>query len=677
MVSLYLAMRKPIRIAFNLLLFVIVAQTAHAVEMTWEFSVQVSASVQVSPNRITLTWPQDQYMQPNSYTVYRKAPGDSDWGQAVNLPGTATSYVDNSVVPGTAYEYQIVKVTSQYTGYGYLYSGINVPMIDNRGKLLLVVDNTYASALTNELARLQQDLTGDGWTPVRIDVSRNDSVQSVKDKIKAQYAADPANVKCLFLFGHVPVPYSGDIVPDGHTPDHQGAWPCDGFYGDMDGTWTDNSVNDTGAQYTRNQNIPGDGKFDQSTFPAPIKLMVGRVDLAKLPGELWYGGPTTIPPELDLLRNYLNKDHRFRTKQFSLPQRGVVGDFIGVRNGEAFAASGYRNFSTFFGANNIAKVETEGTWTKLLKNTPYLWGYGCGSGSLASVAGLGNSDSLHNVTTSELYTNDIKAAFVLFFGSWLGDWDGKDDIMRCVLALPSCGLASAWSGRPHWFLQHMGLGETIGFSTRLTQNNGPGGLYHNEVNPAAGQIHIALMGDPTLRLHIVAPPTTLSATNTGSAIKLNWNSSADPVVGYHVYRRNAGVGSFTRLTSSPVNDTNYTDVSNAGAATYMVRAVSLETSSSGSYFNPSTGAFVVAGSGNTTQTNASNVQTSLHISSNAPILTWASTTNKQYQISYKDTLEDPAWIAITQVTATESATSWVDHSMAAGRQRFYLVTPIN
>ena len=45
-------------------------------------------------------------------------------------------------------------------------------------------------------------------------------------------------------FGHVPVPYSGDIVPDGHMPDHVGAWPCDGFYGDMDGTWTDNAVND-------------------------------------------------------------------------------------------------------------------------------------------------------------------------------------------------------------------------------------------------------------------------------------------------------------------------------------------------------------------------------------------------------------------------------------------------
>ena len=88
----------------------------------------------------------------------------------------------------------------------------------------------------------------------------------------------------MFLFGHVPVAYSGDIVPDGHCPDHRGAWPCDGFYGDMDGEWTDSTVNDSTAADARNRNVPGDGKYDQSSFPAALKLMVGRVDLANMPG---------------------------------------------------------------------------------------------------------------------------------------------------------------------------------------------------------------------------------------------------------------------------------------------------------------------------------------------------------------------------------------------------------
>src|SRR5205807_1771737 len=153
-------MRKTLSIVFVLLFVAVTAFTAGAVEMTWEYSVQVSATVQASPAQILLSWPQDQYMVPNSYTVYRKAPSDSSWGNGTTLPGSATTYTDSNVTVGTAYEYQIVKSTSLYTGYGYLYSGINVPMTDNRGKLLLVVDNTYTAQLTNELARLQQDLVG-------------------------------------------------------------------------------------------------------------------------------------------------------------------------------------------------------------------------------------------------------------------------------------------------------------------------------------------------------------------------------------------------------------------------------------------------------------------------------------------------------------------------------------
>src|SRR5437016_13350062 len=78
-----------------------------AAEITWEFSVQVSAAVQSSPAKITLTWPQDQYMLPNSYTVFRKGLNDNSWGTGTALAGTDTSYTDNNVTVGTAYEYQV------------------------------------------------------------------------------------------------------------------------------------------------------------------------------------------------------------------------------------------------------------------------------------------------------------------------------------------------------------------------------------------------------------------------------------------------------------------------------------------------------------------------------------------------------------------------------------------
>src|SRR5579872_1056465 len=96
-------MRKAIHLAMGLLLFAAAPRMVRAVEMTWEFSVQVSATVQSSPSRITLNWPQDQYMLPNSYTIYRKASSDTNWGNGITLPGTVTSYVDNNVSVGTPY----------------------------------------------------------------------------------------------------------------------------------------------------------------------------------------------------------------------------------------------------------------------------------------------------------------------------------------------------------------------------------------------------------------------------------------------------------------------------------------------------------------------------------------------------------------------------------------------
>jgi len=583
-------MRKAFRFVMGLLLVASAAHTSGA-ESAREFCVQLSADVQVAPAQIVLNWPRDASTKPAVYTVFRKAPGASSWGTGTALSGTTTNYIDNDVTVGTAYEYQVIKTTSQYTSYGYIYAGINVSLTENRGKLLLVVDNTWAASLANDLAVLEQDIIGDGWTITRLDVNRNDSVINIKNLIRAQYNADPDHVKAVFLFGHVPVPYSGNIVPDGHTPDHQGAWPCDGYYGDMDGVWTDNMVNDTSASEIRTRNVPGDGKFDQSTFPAPIKLMVGRVDLANLPGRLRWGGAATFPSELELLRNYLKKDHNFRTKQFDLPRRAIVGDYFGVRDGEAFAASGWRNFSSFFGATNMTTLPDKGTWIPTLKTNTSLWAYGCGAGSFTSIGGLGNSNNYNDGTTTELVQSDVKAVFTLLFGSWFGDWDSEDDIMRSVLALPSYGLTCAWSGRPHWFLHHMALGEVIGYGARLTQNNGPGGLYRNQLNSCAGQTHIALMGDPTLRMHVVAPASNIAGITNAGGFSLTWTPSSDSVLGYYVYGATNSSGPFSRLTSNPVTGNNYTDTA-WSASSYMVRAVKLETSASGTYYNLSQGAFL-------------------------------------------------------------------------------------
>jgi hypothetical protein len=209
----------------------------------------------------------------------------------------------------------------------------------------------------------------------------------------------------------------------------------------------------------------------------------------------------------------------------------------------------------------------------------YLLAYGCGGGTFTGAGGI--------ATTADFAAGPQRAVFTLLFGSYFGDWDSSDNFLRAALASSPYVLTSGWAGRPHWHLHHMGLGETIGFSARATQNNS--GLY--VYNYAARGVHIALMGDPTLRLHVVAPAKDLSVrSNPAGGLRLSWTASTDAVAGYHIYRATTASSLFVRLTQNFIATNEYVDL-NGAAQIYMVRAIKEEVTPSGSYFNPSQGIF--------------------------------------------------------------------------------------
>ncbi len=152
--------------------------------------------------------------------------------------------------------------------------------------------------------------------------------------------------------------------------------------------------------------------------------------------------------EGELLRQYLNKDHYFRHKFVTAERRGLVDDNFGDFNGEAFAVCGWRNFAPFFGAANTF---ISSDWFPALSAQSYLWGYGCGGGTLTSGGGIG--------TTSDFAANDPRVVFTMLFGSGFGDWDSPDDFLRAPLATPTYTLTCAWAGRPYWEFHHMALGD--------------------------------------------------------------------------------------------------------------------------------------------------------------------------------------------------------------------------
>lgn len=529
--------------------------------------VLLTAEARATPPRIELRWPADP--KASGYAVYRKTPDAASWGEVrATVDAKENRYADDEVEVGVAYEYAVVKSgqagDKPFKGTGYVQAGIALPLVDARGKVVLVVDATQAAGLADPLRRLERDLRGDGWVVLRQDVAPASKPAEVKEKIRAAYEADKAGLKAVFLLGRVPVPYSGDFNPDGH-PDHRGAWPADAYYGDMDGEWPDAKVDNPKASRAENRNVPGDGKFDPTRLPSEVELEVGRVDLSQMPA---FG-----KSEAELLRRYLDKNHAFRQGRLEAERRGLICDKFGDFRGEAFSASGWRNFAPLVGDGKLQAAD----WFTSLGAGSFLLAQGSGAGGYQSCAGVGG--------TGDFAAKPTRAVFTILFGSYFGDWDSKDNLLRAPLAAESHGLVALWAGRPHWFLHPMALGGTIGACTRLTQNNR--GLY----TPTGGfphAIHVALMGDPTLRLHPLAPPSGLTLRKEGALTRLAWTASPQADAGYHVYVSADEKAPFTRLTAVPIRETRFAA---RETGVFMVRAIRLESTPSGSYHNASQGLF--------------------------------------------------------------------------------------
>ncbi|MEO1260061.1 MAG: T9SS type A sorting domain-containing protein [Bacteroidota bacterium] len=448
--------------------------------------------------------------------------------------------------------------------YGYILAGKELTATENRGSILLLVDDVYTSPLETEIAQLEQDLIGDGWKVVKDEVNRNDAVQDVKALITSAYD-EHEDLEMVYLLGHVPVPYSGNIFPDGHIENHWGAWAAEVYYGDLDGEFTDTLVDNVSAQLTINHNVPGDGKFDQSAIPSEVELIIGRVDL--------YDMPAFGLDDVELTRRYLQKAHLFKTGQRDVKRRALVDDNLNVVLASP-AASGWRNFAPMFTADSVQKID----YFSSMRTDSYLWSYGCGGGTHQSADGIGSTTDFANDTLQNIFT--------MLLGSQFGDWDNTNNFLRAPLASPSWTLTNCWAGNPPYTFHKMAMGEPIGYGLLATQN-----ATEDDYYPGPALVHTSLMGDPTLRLHPVKMPADLVLYTTDNKVELNWQAPEnEEVVGFYIYRKDSISNEFIRLHEEPVTDTFYTDqIPPDGFHTYMVRTLKLEQSGSGTYFNLSLG----------------------------------------------------------------------------------------
>lgn len=509
--------------------------------------------------------------------IYRKKISDNTWTLLQqNINGT--TYTDNTISSNVEYEYKFHVTTNNTSvpeAFGYIAFGAQVALKNDRGTILLMVDDRFTSSLETELTYLQLDLISDGYDPIMVAVNKDSSVSYVKNKIDSLESA--VGLDQIYLIGHIPVPYAGIIFPDGHY-DHRGAWPADYYYATDATNWTDANVNFTNTSRAVNSNTSNDGKYDQSEIMDASFASISRID--------FYNLTSAANNEETMLKNYLYKASEYKKGLLEADDAGLIDDKLNTYS-EGFARNGYMNFSSLFG-DSI----TTGDLVTNLENRTHKWAYSCSFGSDTSL--------INTATPSTLRNSSYQGVFSMVFGSYFGDWNTENNFMRSLLADGKM-LTTCWAGRPHWFFHHMGLNNPIGLSSKLSVENSSNSVYLNNTTDydvagnSANSVHMALLGDLTLRQNYNKAITNFEATydNVDQEIDLTWDTPVDEYVNaIEIYEASTVLGPYTLLSTVSAGSTTYTDQTVQGENYYYIRYTTLDTTLSGSYYNNSIGSYI-------------------------------------------------------------------------------------
>lgn len=525
-----------------------------------EKSLPLDGQISADGSQVTLNWFTAKPPLTGSATIKRRLYGQiggEQWQTIASGLGPVMRFIDKTVNPGVAYEYQVIRTTRDILDVGYWVTGVDLPVQAQRGSVYVLVDDTVAEEIAPRIERFARDLTGDGWqvfltrVPRANDLAALDNLKiasTAKQWLNAHYRNDPLGLHAVVLVGHVPIIKTGKAAPDGHAAE---AHASDLYYADMDGKWTATPE----GQLLDNQ-VPG-------SF---IEMQIGRIDFSPVSD-----GKREI--ELQLLRAYFDKNHHWRT--------GLIGDLR-----EAYGQTDYLQAERA-GLNNIVgpKAVTIGGHHDAGEQKPWLWG-----------VDFGNWDgSIY----AQKYAN--KAVFAINFGSGKQKIDKRYNPMTALLAQPWYPLAVGWGARPAWFLHHMALGGSIGQVHLRTVNNGMAERPYRESMDyfPSGQylfrnsVWVNLLGDPTLHAFPLTPPNKLLAQASPQGVKLTWTASPDPdALSYSVFRAAPQSANFAMLDGGNLlTKLEFTDTSPVENARYMVRAYGLKQVYAGSFYTFSQGVF--------------------------------------------------------------------------------------
>ncbi len=352
-------------------------------------------------------------------------------------------------------------------------------MADGPERVALVVEQGLAGQLAPELDQLVADLQAGGRSVSRYDVAGG-TPEELRALLREAWSRD--SIAGALLVGDLPVPWFQAV-----TFDEYDEWPVDLFYMDLDNTWSDSLRHGVGKVM-----VPGsDGIYDKVESNLDIEIFVGRLTT------------TGLPDGVALLRNYLRKDHRFRTDSLHVADEALV--FVD----DDWRGSAQR-WSDEIGRVYPARTEcfdaesTRATVYRGKLDTPRAWvsvfAHSWSGGHTFKFDGGRQRDSYYGY---EYVAQDVPALFYNHFACWFcrytdSAYGGGQSIFN-----PSYGLAAIGSTKAGGmvdgseFYGPMGVGQTIGASyKRWFDGVCESGYTSDEKDWTLG---MTLLGDPFLR----------------------------------------------------------------------------------------------------------------------------------------------------------------------------------
>lgn len=532
-------------------LFTIILITTLSAQRSNDIKQSIISEAQFS-NEGTLTISWNAKEEVDHYRVHFRTDLKSSWIMAeAEVSDTFYTFTETFTDPVEVF---IETVGGDYAT-GYILAGNSYFAPDMEERMLILVTDSLYNVLSDLIESYRSVLARELIQTELFIVDPAMTVPDVKAKVIEVYEASALSY--LLLLGNIPVPYAGNYAVDGHD-NHKGAWVADAYYGDIDGNWTDVSINNTDASRDANKNIPGDGKFDQTSIPSTIEIAVGRVDFSDL--------PKLNESEIELTRRYLQRNIDYRMGKIKVANRAIIDNNFNLAEG--FAQGAIKSFHTFLEPDSINYDDFKQCTSK-----DYLFAFGAGGGSYQSAGGI--------ISTNDLITDSIQSIFTTIFGSYFGDWDSQNNLLRASLARGT-SLINAWSGRPIWYFHHMAMGKPVGQVLLNTINNN--GNYYSQFGKFLSSV--SLLGDPSLKMYYHDPVSNVEVVGR----ELTWNASPDVTVdAYTIYARQDNY-SWTLIGDGPIEQSSLDlSILEQDATAFMVRPVSYIQSRSGSYYNEGIG----------------------------------------------------------------------------------------